>query len=368
MTVALTSLSPPRGRAGAVITIEGSGFSPNAGQNLVEFGVTPSIIVGTVLSETPTVIQVLAPAGLVEDFQTRVRVTNLDDVSFAQLHWFVLKPAATLATDAVPAQQPGPQESLSVEVPTVAEAKDFERLTAFIQSWTQEVLPAADPLAAVGPGASRVGVDLDALDGVLASEATLQGALEAIAAILAEDPVLASDAGAVGNVGGGEDVLHEINVPTGTLEEDGDYLKMTFWGTIGVAAMEHRVLLKLKFGGSSLETEGVTNGGMPGVDMEDQEDWRLEVILQRTGPATQRATALRVINDQVPFVRNTAHTVSLASDVTIQLTGENATDATDNAIIWNGATVEVVRKRRRATQRTASDSIIISERQTVEVL
>lgn len=368
MSVALTTLTPPRGRAGAVITIHGVGFSNTPGQNQVEFGVTPSVVAGIVLSESPTVLQVLVPSGLTPDFQTRVTVTNLDDLTFARLHWFVLPPAEELAATALPAQQPGPLEDIAVEVPARAEAKDFERLTAFIQAWVQEVLPNSDPVQAVGVGASRIGVDVDALQGLPLSAPTVQAALEAIAAELANDPILDAQAGTVGNVGSGEDTLYSLTVPGGLLANDGDSLRITLWGTIGLASMaSKRAILRLTLGGSSLEVEGVTSGALAGFDTGGQEDWQLEVVITRTGASAQAATAVRAINGEPPLVKNTEHTVNLAADASLVLTGENATDTTDDVVVWKGALVEVVRRRVIATTRTASDTAVVSERTVVAV-
>ncbi|WP_316822472.1 IPT/TIG domain-containing protein [Pedobacter gandavensis] len=56
----INKLSPENGLAGSVITINGTGFNPNATQNIVTFNGLP----GTVVSATETSIVVKAPVGL----------------------------------------------------------------------------------------------------------------------------------------------------------------------------------------------------------------------------------------------------------------------------------------------------------------
>lgn len=129
MPAVITSISPPRGRVGDEITVNGTGFA--AANNAVEL-VAPdgtTTYAQSITSQGATqVVFTLAGALTSKGLQYLVRVTNQDDTTEDARAWLLLEDLATLETYRLSAQAPGPAENRATENPTIAEAKDWERL------------------------------------------------------------------------------------------------------------------------------------------------------------------------------------------------------------------------------------------------
>lgn len=176
MAVALTSITPPRGRSADSVVIVGSGFNATQGNNTVTFnGVSGTItgIVGT------TELTVTVPGGLgVDDRQVAVVVTNTGDATSATRYWFVMKSEASYLTHYIQPQQPGPAESISTEVDTIPEAKDYERLVAFVEALRRDKGGSSIPNTSCG--AARIGTEADAFARMAPASDHAQAVLEAL--------------------------------------------------------------------------------------------------------------------------------------------------------------------------------------------
>lgn len=137
MAVDITSVSPGRGRWGDTITITGEGFSSVLADNTVLFGTTQ----GTVLTATTTVLTVEVPFLSEVDGFTVIGVMR-DDIAQDQdtFPFFVQADIATLQTERVAGQVPGPGESIAGEQPDVPTAKGFMRILQLAEWLRDEVI------------------------------------------------------------------------------------------------------------------------------------------------------------------------------------------------------------------------------------
>ncbi len=124
----------------------------------------------------------------------------------------------------------------------------------------------------------------------------------------------------VGNVGAGEDDLMSYTLPANTLDTNGKAIRVLAWGLGNGSDV---VTLKVYFGGGLVATltSGVT-----------LTNWTLVLTIIRTGAATQSASIcyLAGTSRQVGFVATPSETLS--GTVIVKITGENTTDATNDAI------------------------------------
>lgn len=149
MPATVSKITEGRGRAAAVVVIEGVDFSP------VNNSVTFDGIAAALGAQSTTSITATVPGGLVADRHAIVVVTNLDDATASTWWWWVKPSTALLATYVLPVVVPGIDEaerSLQVSDMRVAEAKYFERLAALLELIPYDLLTAKGVL--VGMGAS----------------------------------------------------------------------------------------------------------------------------------------------------------------------------------------------------------------------
>lgn len=179
MAAVITALTPVRGRELTTLVIDGTGFS--AANNTVRIGPNADFV-ASISAQSTTQITVTVPAGQTVNFQAVVRVINNDDTTSFDRHWFVEKSIASLETDEIEQQQPGPVEDTTLEIDTVAEAKDYERLASYQETWIKDILAriGSGPLPNLQAGAEKIGTDAAAFTNITPARSTVQAALEAV--------------------------------------------------------------------------------------------------------------------------------------------------------------------------------------------
>lgn len=127
---------------------------------------------------------------------------------------------------------------------------------------------------------------------------------------------ITTDTTAVGNSGAGEDDLITFTLPAARMSDNGDYIKITAWGTL--AANVNSKQVKLKFGGTTLydSTAQIQSGW----------SWLFEAMVVRTGASTQKALAKATYDNVVTLYTNeltlTNPAETLSWTVIIKCTGE----------------------------------------------
>lgn len=131
-----------------------------------------------------------------------------------------------------------------------------------------------------------------------------------------------------------EKVLGSIPYPANTLTANGQAIRVTAWGTF--AANGNTKTLRMRANGLGSSTVSSASGAYNGLS------WRIELVFQRTGAATQDNSAMTYVgttiaaNDVV-----LGHTVALNGDATLVITGENGFAAA-NDIVLEGFIAEYV--------------------------
>ncbi len=184
------------------------------------------------------------------------------------------------------------------------------------------------------PGEASGVATLDGSGDVVEAVTSIQA--DAIAATGGTDThklmgVIHVDTAQVGNVGAGADDLMTYVLPGGTLDVNGKVLRVKAWG--GSSTAGKSVTLIFKFGAGQLALMVSGNDGT----------WFAECLVARTGGTTQ-ATVLRGefdggVSNRVVFA---AGSETLSSDITVKFTGENNTDAVDDAVFQLGMIVEIL--------------------------
>lgn len=232
MAVTVTSISPPRGRAGDTVVIAGTGFHATPGTNTVTFAGEAAVISGG----TTTSLTVTVPSSGLgsDDLQKEVEVTNTGDATSASIYFFLMKSATDYITHRLQAQQPGTEEDPDTEAPTVAEAKDYERVAAYAETWMRDILPAAGGTSVPNTtsGAERIGVNPANFAEFTPARSTVQAALEAIDARIAD---VASGASAFVVYKGHQETgeTQTATVPSTILADDLDNLVVDAFGVAG---------------------------------------------------------------------------------------------------------------------------------------
>lgn len=148
MAVAITRITPGRGRAGDSIAITGSGFSAAAGRN----GVTVGGIAATVTAEDDESITVTVPTGVATDKHLDVVVSNLTDSTAATHRWWSKASLATLRALRLPVTVHGGIEAsigaTAEAQPEVAQARDWERVIGMLEVLPWDVLTSKGRIAA----------------------------------------------------------------------------------------------------------------------------------------------------------------------------------------------------------------------------
>jgi hypothetical protein len=148
MPAVVSKITEGRGRAAAVLTIEGEGFSI-LNNNTVTFDGIPAILGAQAL----TSIVATVPGGLVANRHAVVLVTNVDDGTSATWWWWVKPSIAALASFVLPVVVPGIDElesGLQNSNMRIAEAKYFERIAAVLELIPYDLLTAKGALVGMG--------------------------------------------------------------------------------------------------------------------------------------------------------------------------------------------------------------------------
>lgn len=182
MALTVTAIDAPRGRSADSVTITGTGFNATPGNNTVTFGGVSATVTG---GSGTTSLTVTVPGGLgTDDFQVAVVVTNTgngDTNSATPRYFFVMKAiTAYRNTHRIQAQQPGPNEVVAVESEKVPEAKDHERLAAYVEALKRDVLPGVggSTIPNTTCGADLIGTDAAAFPTITPARSTIQAVLE----------------------------------------------------------------------------------------------------------------------------------------------------------------------------------------------
>ena len=149
--------------------------------------------------------------------------------------------------------------------------------------------------------------------------------------------VLFSNVTEVGNVGSGEDDLMSYTMPISTLLNNGSRLRITaYFKGQGAKLVE----LKFRFGGTALPILLV---GTPAAIAPTIFSFRATVDVVRLSVSSQAASFLA--HDQGGLIDSLAVAMSEALEsgsVVVKFTGENRTDAVDNAIVQQYMQVEMI--------------------------
>ncbi len=135
----------------------------------------------------------------------------------------------------------------------------------------------------------------------------------------------------VGNVGAGEDDLMSYTLPANTLDADGKAIRIIAWGTGNNA---DSVRLKMYFGAVP---RTIVNSAPTG-------QWYVTVIIVRTSAGNQGG-GVHLVEDSLSSASAylpAALTEDETAGIIIQFTGENITDASDDAVRQLGMIVEIL--------------------------
>lgn len=135
----------------------------------------------------------------------------------------------------------------------------------------------------------------------------------------------------VGNVTTGEDNLMTYLLPGGSLAENDQVIRVRAWGTFAANANNKRVR---GYFGATLIVDSTAQA-------HNNQKWEAELLIIRTGAATQKASGRVLVNQSATFVSvgTASPAETLANDITIKFTGE-ATATND--IVQEGLIVEAV--------------------------
>lgn len=133
----------------------------------------------------------------------------------------------------------------------------------------------------------------------------------------------------VGNVGAGEDDLMSFTLPANALDADGKGLRIKAFGAGNTV---DNATLKFHFGGESATLAG-------GATVQT---WSVDVILIRDGSSSQRYSYLGNRGSTMFFnvLAETASETDTAA-IVIKFTGENTSDASDDAVTQQGMVIEL---------------------------
>ncbi len=133
----------------------------------------------------------------------------------------------------------------------------------------------------------------------------------------------------VGNVGAGEDDLMSYTLPAGKLASDGNALRITAWGTTATAGKT--VTVKFYFGSAALSVWGSFG----------DDAWFVDCIVSRVGANSQTIIGfLKTTNYKQPLY--VIGSEAMSGSIVLKMTGENTTDATNDAIQQSGMLVELM--------------------------
>jgi hypothetical protein len=164
MPALIETISPGRGRAGELQTINGSGFG-SYGSNAVRVDDGTGIVLvpgSDVTTLDDGTITFVIPAGLVRDRHIVVEVTNNEDDTAATWWFYSQLTLVELETNRLPGKKPGARESTAQsavatpdEDPGIQEAKDWNRLATKLEMTQYDLLTALGDVAARGATGMR---------------------------------------------------------------------------------------------------------------------------------------------------------------------------------------------------------------------
>lgn len=141
---------------------------------------------------------------------------------------------------------------------------------------------------------------------------------------------LTTDTTAVGNFGTGEDDLITYSLQKNILNDAGDTIEITAYGT--TAANANNKTIKLFLGSTELFSTGAV--------ASNDKDWRIKATITRTGSATQKSIA--AFSGDTVLVTQTADFVSGTEDFTTALTIKCTGEATsDDDVVQQGLTINI---------------------------
>lgn len=123
--------------------------------------------------------------------------------------------------------------------------------------------------------------------------------------------------------------LITYSLPANSLSANGQLLRITVWGTTG--ANGNTKTIRLYFGGTVVRQIGPT--------APNNQDWRIEAIVVRTGANTQDAFGFEMVDASNVFTTHSEPSDDTTGAITIKVTGENGT-AASNDIVAEGLLVE----------------------------
>lgn len=126
-----------------------------------------------------------------------------------------------------------------------------------------------------------------------------------------------------------EENLYSVSLPGGTLDDDGEAIRIFAFGT--VAANANAKTIKLYFGAATLQTYNAGTG--------NNLSWWIEATVIRTGAATQLGMGALLIGGTHTNNVLATPTETLSGAVTIRVTGQNGT-ASAGDIVFRGAKIE----------------------------
>jgi hypothetical protein len=133
---------------------------------------------------------------------------------------------------------------------------------------------------------------------------------------------------AVGNVGAGTDDLMTYTMFANQLAVDAQLLRITTWGT--TAANANTKAITLNFGATVVSINPTTTA-------PNNLNWRAELIVVRTGAATQIASGVAWVGTVLQAVQAASPAETLSGSVVIKGTG---TATADNDIVQRGLLIE----------------------------
>lgn len=128
-----------------------------------------------------------------------------------------------------------------------------------------------------------------------------------------------------------ETTLQQYTMPANTLSAAGQSLRITCFGT--TAANGNTKTIKLYFGASVVSSGALT---------VSNKNWQYQLIVMRTGAATQAVTGSGIADATPITIYSNAGTASLTAGVLIKCTGENGT-ASANDIVATGMITELLK-------------------------
>ena len=136
---------------------------------------------------------------------------------------------------------------------------------------------------------------------------------------------------AVGNVGAGDDDLMTFSLPADSLSADGNVIRISVWGT--TAANANTKTIKLHFGATIVRQIGPS--------AVNNQDWRIEATVVRTGASAQDAIGTELVDNSSVFITHSEPAEDTTGAIVIKVSAESGSSASDD-ITQEGMLVEYI--------------------------